>query len=64
MTDTVTSSTIDHTAKLKAELARLDREIRERQHEIECLQDELDDLESERNLFVLLQLGVRPEAGG
>jgi predicted nucleic acid-binding Zn-ribbon protein len=42
-------TTIDHTAKLKAELTRLDREIRETRGQISCLQNELDDLEVERS---------------
>jgi predicted nucleic acid-binding Zn-ribbon protein len=42
-------TTIDHTAKLKAELTRLDREIRETREQISCLQNELDDLEVERS---------------
>jgi hypothetical protein len=41
MTDT--PSTVDHSAGLKAEIARLDREIRERQREIMHLQEEIDD---------------------
>jgi septal ring factor EnvC (AmiA/AmiB activator) len=46
---TTDTTTIDHTAKLRAELARLDREIRETREQISCLQNELDDLEVERS---------------
>ena len=38
MTDT-TLPTVDHGAMLKGEIARLDKEIRERQREIEVLQE-------------------------
>ena len=39
----------DVTMPLKDEIARLDREINEKRHEITCLQEELDDLEAERS---------------
>jgi septal ring factor EnvC (AmiA/AmiB activator) len=48
MTDT-TLPAVDHGAMLKGEIAHLDKEIRERQREIEILQDQIDDLKIERS---------------
>jgi predicted nucleic acid-binding Zn-ribbon protein len=44
-----TSSVVDREARLRSELARLDKEIRETRQEIECLQERLDELEIERS---------------
>ena len=49
MTNTITSSTIDHVAALELALRRLDFEICATRHKIKRLQDELDDLERARS---------------
>jgi predicted nuclease with TOPRIM domain len=48
-TTTTTSSVVDREARLRSELARLDKEIRETRQEVECLQERLDELEVERS---------------
>jgi predicted nuclease with TOPRIM domain len=48
-TTTTTLSVIDRAARLRSELARLDKEIREARQEVECLQERLDELEVERS---------------
>jgi uncharacterized protein YlxW (UPF0749 family) len=48
-TTTTTSSVVDHKARLEAELTRLDKQVHEKRREIECLQEELNDLEVERS---------------
>ena len=49
ITTTTTSSVVDRAARLRSELARLDKEIRETRQEVECLQERLDELEIERS---------------
>jgi len=46
---TATSFVGDREARLRSELARLDKEIRETRQEVECLQERLDELEIERS---------------
>jgi predicted nuclease with TOPRIM domain len=48
-TTTTTSSVVDRKVRLRSELARLDKEIRETRQEVECLQERLDELEVERS---------------
>jgi chromosome segregation ATPase len=48
MTNTNTSFAAAHRAGLEHRLAFLDQEIAERQHEIQCLQNQIDDCEAER----------------
>lgn len=48
MTNTNTSFAATHRAGLEHRLAFLDQEIAERQHEIQCLQNQIDDCEAER----------------
>jgi chromosome segregation ATPase len=49
MTDTTTPSHVTNRNNIMAEIASLDEEIREKRHEIMCLQEEIDDLEIERS---------------
>jgi predicted nucleic acid-binding Zn-ribbon protein len=45
----MTDALLDREARLRSELARLDKEIRETRQEVECLQERLDELEVERS---------------